>query len=297
MRYFILIACFIFSNAAFAQATKWFPFENTNGHIRIPVTVAGIDTFAIIDSGSQVNAINLAFMEEHGLEYDSHQRINIKGAHGVKERKIYREIPTTLVGLDLNMEMVGIDLGHHQNGILLGAPVLNQFVLQFNYPEGKMRIAAPGTFNLREVGNLEMRAQKGSGQPLVKVNLNNEIERWLLLDTGNSGGIYMERIVATSYDWLKKYPSEMGLSRGVNEVANVEYFQLPTLGFGPYTLENIRVVVPAEGEAMDFGDRYSNVNSRTRGVKISGILGHDVLKHFILTLDYNNGLGHVYVAP
>ncbi|KFZ28785.1 hypothetical protein IDAT_06160 [Pseudidiomarina atlantica] len=296
MRYIFSLIFLVFSQVSFAQATDWIDFEQSNGHIRIPVTVAGIDTYAIFDSGSQVNAINLAFMEAHDLEFKANRKLDIQGVNGIKERKVYREIPTNLIGMDLSMEMVGIDLGSPESGILLGAPVLNQFVLQFDYPNSRMRFAAHGTFSLRDVQNLEMRSQRGSGVPVVRVNLNDEMERWMLLDTGSTTGLFIDRIIATSNGWLDKYQVVEGTITGVNEIATVDYFRLPNLGIGPYGLADVLVTVPSEDGGVDFGNRYSEIGSLNKGIRISGILGYDVLKHFILTLDYKNGRGHIW-AP
>lgn len=62
-----------------------------------------------------------------------------------------------------------------------------------------------------------------------------------LLDTGNSGGLYLHRNFATSQNWLKVYPITEGVARGVN--------------------------------------------SRMKGIEVNGILGFDILKHFILAVD------------
>lgn len=295
MRSLLFVVLALFSSSGFAQATSWIPFENANGHVLIKVEVAGIESYAMIDSGSQVNALNLSFAEHQELEFDSNKRIKIQGAHDVQDRRIYRDVPTKLLGLELDMELVGLELGGKHVSLMLGAPLLNQFILQFDYPNSRLRFANPGTFNLAETANLEMRAQEGSGRPLVKVNFNDEAERWVLLDTGNSGGLYLHRNFATSQNWLENYPITEGVSRGVNSSKDVEFFQLPMFGFGPYTLENIVVIVPAEGSPADFGERSSSINSRMKGVEVNGILGYDILKHFILTVDYRNGRGHIYV--
>lgn len=291
----LLLATHLFSQPAQAQATSWIPFDQSSGHVRIKVKVADIETYAIIDSGSQMNAINVNFLSHHGLDYKSHQWIRVKGVNGVDERPIYKDIPADIVGLEMDMELVGLQLGDPEVGILLGAPLLNQFIFQFDYPNSQMRFAMPGTFDLEKIGNIEMRAQQGSGQPLVKVNLNGETERWVLLDTGNSSGIFMPRNIADSLGWLEKYPTEISAIRGVTAISEVERLRIPTLTFGPFTLENVGVMVPGEGQAFDFSSQYSSINSRIRGVQVSGILGYDVMKHFILTIDYKNGRGHIYV--
>lgn len=50
-----------------------------------------------------------------------------------------------------------------------------------------------------------MLSQRGSGVPIVKIRLNNEEDVWLLLDTGNSGGVMLERSVAIANDWLATF--------------------------------------------------------------------------------------------
>lgn len=296
MRYLILIIALLFSGSVFAQATSWIPFDTANGHVRIKIEAGGVESYAIIDSGSQLNGINLSFLEKHELEYDSHKRLKVKGVHGVKTRPIYRDIPTTILGLEMDMELVGIDIGGPDVSVLLGAPLLNQFILQIDYPNSRLRFANRGTFNLAENGNLEIRVEDGAGKPpLVKVNLNNESERWFILDTGSTSGLYMPRIVATSHDWLNKYPPTAGLSRGANNIAHIETFGLPVVGFGPFTLENVRVVVPTDGNPSDFGQAYKSIGTRIRGEQVSGLLGYDVLKHFVLTIDYKKGYAHIHV--
>lgn len=295
MRIFLLAFTMLWSSSVFGQATSWIPFEQTQGHVRIKVKVDGIETDAIIDSGSQVNAVNTAFLDHHKLSYISHQRIRIKGVHGTDDRPIYKDIPTDIVGLELSMELVGIDLSDPSVGLLLGAPILNEFILQFDYPNSRMRFAMPQSIDLIKMGNLEMRAQSGSGQPIVKVNLNDESDLWLLLDTGNSGGIYLPRNVAESNNWLTRFPVEQGTSRGVNKQADVDLLRIPHIKFGPFVMDDVGVTVPAEGAAFDFGGRNLTLNSRIRGVRVSGILGYDVMKHFVLTIDYKNGRGHIYI--
>lgn len=88
MRSLLFVVLALFSSSGFAQATSWIPFENANGHVLIKVEVAGIESYAMIDSGSQVNALNLSFAEHHELEFDSNKRIKIQGAHDVQDRRI-----------------------------------------------------------------------------------------------------------------------------------------------------------------------------------------------------------------
>ena len=64
-------------------------------------------------------------------------------------------------------------------------------------------------------------------------------------------------------------------------------FTLSEMSFGPFVLENISISVPAEGQNENFSTTYGY------GKSIKGILGYDVLKHFVLTIDYKTGYMHV----
>ena len=93
-----------------------------------------------------------------------------------------------------------------------------------------------------------MTAHQETGMPIDKVNLNNEKNVWLLLDTGNSGGLFLKRSIATSNGWLEKFVTEGSVAMGVNTFGVNETFHLPSLKFGPFGLEHILTSVPAEGQ-------------------------------------------------
>lgn len=296
MRILLILIVLLISVSARAGATDWMPFDVNNGHIEFEVVVDGIPTKAIIDSGSQLNAISTRFMEAHDLEYDVINWIRVQGVHKTVRREIYDDVPLAFLGTEVPINLVAGDFGSKETGILLGAPLLRNFIVQFDYPNSKLRFATRDSMNLDEVANLRMRAQKNSGIPLVQVTLGEEEGIWMLLDTGNSGGIIVERRVAAHEGWLENYAVEKRLSRGVNGIGFVETFSLPTAKFGPFELENVQVVVPGDGESFNSIDRYKSTFSRIRGVRVEGIVGYDMLKHFVLTLDYRAGQGHIY-AP
>ena len=55
------------------------------------------------------------------------------------------------------------------------------------------------------------------------------------------------------------------------------------LRVGPYTLENVIVTVPGAGEKTS--------------VRKEGILGYDVLRHFLITMDWDRQQMHIEVPP
>jgi hypothetical protein len=63
---------------------------------------------------------------------------------------------------------------------------------------------------------------------------------------------------------------------------------------GPFTLENVIMMVPGEGEKTTIGrESPARPGSRLKKDSEDGILGYDVLKHFIVTIDFNRSLLHL----
>ncbi|WP_404399513.1 aspartyl protease family protein [Idiomarina seosinensis] len=275
-----------------AGVTEWIPFELDSGHVKITVSVNGVKGRAIIDSGSQLNVINEVFLKKHELDYDISTFMNVKGVHQKSRRPVYEGIPVKLFDSDMTLDLVGASFSNSSNALIIGAPLLRNFIVQFDYPNKQLRLATRDALNLDDVANLPMRAQKGSGTPLIQVTLNDEKDVWMILDTGNSGGVYIKRGLAARQGWLDDYALTQTWSRGVNGFANTDSFKLPSVIFGPFKVKDISTAVPMDGAEADFGERYKIKHSRIRGVEVEGLLGYGVLKHFVVTLDYRSGKGH-----
>ncbi|MGM0480549.1 MAG: aspartyl protease family protein [Pseudomonadota bacterium] len=293
---FIGLLLLVLTFTSRADVTDWIPFELENGHVKISVTVDGFEGQAIIDSGSQLNVINEAFLKKHQLDYDISTFMDVKGAHQKSRQPVYEQVPVRLFNSEMPLDLVGANFSNARNALIIGAPLLRNFIVQFDYPNGRLRLATRDAFNLDEVANLPMRAQKGSGRPLVQITLSDEKDVWMILDTGNSGGVYMKRGPAARQGWLDRYPVEQSWSRGVNGVASTDSFTMPSVIFGPFKVNNVAVAVPIAGAEADFGERYKIKHSRIQGVKVEGLLGYGILKHFIVTLDYQTGKGHAELA-
>ncbi|TVP13247.1 pepsin/retropepsin-like aspartic protease family protein [Shewanella sp. KCT] len=274
--------------------TNWVDFKIIDGHINLPVTINGIEGRAILDSGSQVNAINLSFINRHGFEFAKGGKINIKGVYGTETRQLFNNVNANLFGADIELDqLAGLRIGHHEVQLLLGAGLLEKFIFQIDYPNQRMRLFERDSVDLAKLENIRMEMDRGTGQPVVQVGLNGEKKAWLILDTGNSGGLFLKRLMATENDWLDKFGKESGMGVGVNGMASTDNFRMPEVEFGPFTLENVMVSVPGEGEVEQISGQASTSFSHIRGKNIKGLVGYDVLKHFVLTIDYKSGHMHV----
>ncbi len=292
LRFFYGVVLLVSACSAHARVTPWIDFELKGGHISFPVTVSGHPTYAVLDSGAQLNAINKAFIGKHELDYTRVGKINIKGVFGKKKQNKLSNIPVGIFGVTMELDNVAeISLGHNSKGLLLGAPLFNGNIIQIDYPGHKLRLISRELINLRELKNVTMVEQRGSGMPLVQVKLNGR-NVWLILDTGNSGGIMIERSLAEGLG-LTNARNEVRINGGATKMANVEHTRVKEVEFGPFTLENVLVSFNAEGSSINLNNQYSETGSRIKGKRVVGLIGYDVLKHFVLTMDYGRGQMHV----
>jgi hypothetical protein len=288
----LFVYSFILAPFANAAVSAWVDFELIEGHVKIPVEIAGNTGYAILDSGAQLNGINSSFIFKHKLDLKKGKKINVKGVYGTQKRQTYSSVDVDILGQQLPFSsLTEISLGHFENALLLGAPFFAGFILQIDYPNERLRFLSRDALDMDEVKNLNMVKQGGSGMPIVKVRLNNEKSLWLILDTGNSGGLMLERSAASR--WLGKYDTGTSLSFGANSMGYSESFRIPEMQFGPFVLENVLVSVPAQGQPSNLGSRFQRRGTRIKGNKVEGLLGFDILKHFVLTVDYAGGRAHV----
>lgn len=291
----IVIFSFLLINfRLFAAVTEWVDFELVRGHIQIPILVKGIPTKAILDSGAQVNAISQSFINRHELSFLQGRNFLIKGANGTEKKKLYNTIPANLFGVDVEFNtVVPFDLQSFNGAMIIGANFFDKFIVQLDYPNQKMRLFTRDAIDLKKSRNIKMKPHHISGMPIVKVNLNNERETWLVLDTGYNGGLLLKRSIARETGWLNKYQVNGITAQGINQTKEHERFQLPEMTFGPFKVENILAVVPIDGQKMEILSERANYMSRIKGTKVDGLIGFDVFRHFLLTLDYKKGMMHV----
>lgn len=283
--------------SAHAGVSAWIPFDSTAGHISIPVTLNGEETRAILDSGATGNGISERFLERHEGEYTTGGKITLSGLTGTRTVRVVNDIEINMFGADIKMNelwptrMARADL-------IIGLGFFQNFILQIDYPNSRLRILTHDVMDLKKFANVKMKKSGGSLQPMVRVTLNNEHKVWLMLDTGNSTGIYMPRSIAVHLGWLEEFGTADVRIAGINSVSDNLSFNLPEISMGPYTLENVVMVVPAKGQKTNVGKKRSTrVGSRLNKSTSEGILGYDVLKHFIVTIDFKRTLLHLEPPP
>jgi hypothetical protein len=286
-RIVIVVAAFFGSFTAQAGMTPWIDFTIYRGFLVIDTKILGIDGFSVIDTGAQISMIQSSFITQHDLELKPAGNIKVTGVYGTATSKSYRDVSVNLMGsITLFKRLVEADLDDRVQ-LLIGGDFLQNLYFQFDYPNKRLRGITRDSFNLKKIKNVKSRLDPATKQPMVRVRLNDEVNKWLVMDTGNSVGILLKRSTATRFKWLDRYSAEQGISRGVATSAGVETFRLPVIGIGPFNVKNARVTVPQEGNKLEmFKTDRSSISPRQ---KTQGLLGYDVLKNFLVTIDYKSG--------
>ena len=282
------------SPSVLAGVTEWITVDIDNGQVIVPVTLNGRPARALLDTGASGNGISEAFLESSKERYGRGAGITLRGIAGDRATSTVNGVDLGIFGVEfsisglLPLEMHGIDF-------VIGQPFFDLFVVQIDYPHERMRIIDRKSLDLRKFSNVMMRRAGGVGHAQVRVELNGDYKAWLMLDTGNNGSIILRRSVADRRGWLEQYQSIEQTVVGVNdEPIQIETFSLPSMTIGPVELEQVQVSVPANGDEL-LMNRFDPIEWSTgtrirKGKKTDGILGFDVLKHFIVTIDFRRSL-------
>ena len=293
MKHFLFFITFLVtSHNAFSAVTQWTDFTLDNGHVFLPVTIEGIESRVMLDSGAQINSINRAFIGKHNLDLHKGRPVNVRGVYGVEKRTAYNNVDVEIFGTTFELDsLVETNLGHHSNGLLLGAGFFNSFVVQLDYPQRKIRLVTRDSVDMSEVANVPATTQKGSGMPIAQLEING-VSLWLLIDTGNAGTILIDRRAASKAGLLEKVEGA-STSFGANSSGVNEFATSDVVKFGPFEISDVKVSFPAEGQTTNLESQYERTGSRIGGKRVVGLIGYDLLKDFIVTLDYRYGKLHI----
>lgn len=230
----------------------------------------------------------------HEDAYTKGRPLTVSGVVGDRRTNWINDVQLGLFGVEFeidNLMPIAID----DVDFVLGLPFFQLFIVQIDYPGKRMRIIERKSFDLKKYANVKMKRVGGSGSPQVQVSLNGEHKAWLMLDTGNNGGILLRRSKAERLGWLDEYRVAGSTVTGVNaDPTGIEAFSLPSMTIGPYELENVTISVPAQGAQTNLTRietvSYVNGSHLKTGKKTEEILGYDVLRHFIVTIDLRRSL-------
>lgn len=281
----LLLLLFGFSAHAQADNNGWYDFELQDGLVVIPIKIFGQDGRAFLDSGAQMNLISTSAIARYKNQLKKGSLSSFTDAFTDSKEYEYRDIPISFFGLDLKLQ----DASPFQSDNLdigLGLPFFNRVIIQIDYPRRKIRFLSRSAVDLGELENTKTVRHSETAFPIVKSSLNGDTEQWLLLDTGATT-VYLDRDIVIRHEWHTKFNSEKVQVIGASSVEELQSIHIASFGIGPYELENVKVIYLPEGKEKA---AIFNVGGLK---KIGGVLGYDVLKHFVVTLDTKAGNLHL----
>ena len=132
----------LFSRSGIAVVTEWVDITLDHGHIKVPVIVNGVAGTALLDTGSQINAINMGFAKEHHNDFIQGRKFIISGAYGTEKKTSYNHVPIILFGADFEVDSV-VPLNIGSSLFSLGSGFFSNFIFQIDYPNNRMRLPVP----------------------------------------------------------------------------------------------------------------------------------------------------------
>jgi len=291
MRVLILIFT-LFATSAFASDDGWFKAQVKDNYIHVPIKLNGVDTTAIIDTGSTVNYISKSFIAQHGNKLSKGGVTTVPNVWDDNRYQVYNQVPITLFENEFEMDDL-IESDIPSGDLVIGMHFFRFFILQIDYPNQRVRMLNRKSVDMAKFNNIDSRVEGDNGLPIVKLGLNGEKDAWFLLDTATTVGLKIERNLTESRGWLSDFKESRVEIKDLNRTDEMTQINLPKVQFGPFEIESVKSVVPDKGQSLDLKPRYEKDFSRIKGKKLHGTVGYDILKHFVVTIEYQTGFVHI----
>lgn len=293
-RRLILCVALLWSTIASAGVSEWIPIDIRDGQVVIPMIIGGQPATALIDTGANGHAISEAFIARHDIDFTTGMGVEVRGIVETRRTALINNVQAELFGAQFELDQL-IPMRASSVDFVLGLPFFELYVVQIDYPGRQMRVINHESVDMKKFANVKMRRAGGTAAPQVRVDLNGESKAWLKFDTGNSGPILITRSKAERLGWLETYATSQSSATGINDVGIViETFSLPAMTIGPFELEDVLVSVPGAGEDTNIIHNdpveWSTGTNIKRGKKTDGLLGYDILQHFIVTIDVKRSM-------
>ena len=284
--------------ASAASTSDWIPIMVKDGKLLVPSSFAGIEGYSIIDTGAHQSAINSRFLRKNNLLPDAADEVTVNGFFKKQKRRLHKNLPATLLGVETQFaHLHEVTLNSAKTQLLIGGDFLAQFIFQFDYPNQRMRWLTRDTLDLHALSNVPSRTDKQTTGVLAKVLLNDRQALWVTVDTGAKSGLWIERSLAAKRGWLTETQTTLKRAKGINGSGSIEQFRLPSVKLGQFESTNTLVSVAAKDQdhAMFKRTRRPGSKIQRNASKSRGLLGWDVLKDFVVTIDYR--IGKIHLEP
>lgn len=281
---------FAFDASVADQADGWIGFDGSRGHVVLDIKVNGVPASAILDTGADTATISASLAERAGIELNQNRRTRIVGVHG------QQEVPTsgrfTLELADTSVEVDALPVTPLDGfDLVVGRAMFEWAVVQIDYPNHRIRFLRPEVVDFD--GNVKFRATK-RGAPMIRGRLAGK-NSWMLLDTGNAGPTLLKRKFVLRNDLDAHRAEDLVITgRGAIRRGSRHLLSVPRFHLGPFEFESLLATYSTRrNDGFDAERTLHGSRLRTDRVSYDGILGYDVLRNFVVTMDLKRGRVHL----
>lgn len=255
------------------------PFDFTTQQPIAAVRVNGAQAVPFIfDTGASINVVGEEIARQAAVEAGGGRNMSGGGQTRVQARfaESLRLAAGDIVWDGQRAAITTISARHYAG--FIGAPILMQYAAQFDFEKRVLRLIDPAGYK-PPTGAVVVSFELQDDLPVVRVAIdpgNGPIEARLMVDTGASQFIDLNRPFVDEHKLLDVIPDAAALNRpaGIGGSAPFLY------GTGrSATLGSIRFDRPRLGLSR----AQSGSSSRSER---DGIIGNDLLKQFVMTVDY-----------
>jgi hypothetical protein len=229
-------------------------FEQTGqGHIVIPVTIAGVKAHAILDNGAFTTVIDQKFAEDHGLTNSAGPTARAMLKQVLGGYDLGRSVTVTLSGVDEEVTPVLVDLDTLQNDdddviAIVGEEVFDRHIVSIDFYMKTVTLTDRSDFRPpMNIDPIPVKSMLGSAKLRIPISLEGAKPFDAIIDLG-AGASLVVRDNATTQGWLKDgrkwAPLESRVVRGDKMVGrNGRLTTAKSVTIGQFTLSNVPVNV------------------------------------------------------
>lgn len=275
-------------SSAQAQSDNCQQFIQESGRISIPIEIGGQASSGFLNSDTIPASISSALARQAGLEIEELPGRSFLTSLMPQIQGVVKNVPMVVFGEELEMEQIFV-IDDSRPFASLSILVFKNSILQVDFPNLNICFLNRASVDLEKVSNILMRSS-ALGRPAVQVTVNGEDKIWLEFQAGFQGAV----------DLNYKAANDLGFADDTGNSADAETGSgvIESLLFGPYDLGNINVnYALSEPElSAEMQQLLRFANSGGRAVDPSGSLGYEILKHFVITVDFERDHMHI-LAP
>ena len=284
------LATLAHSAALFAQQPEqaaWLPFAEGENRPAVELAVNGRKTIALIDTSISANAISYQFAREAGIQ-PGNRSLSLPDIQDGAQLPLSSTFTLTLGDNPIKIDNA-IMIPAEGVGLIIGRPLLAALVVQIDYPNRRLRFLPPDMAGFD--GNVRLRRGRFN-QPMLLAQVNGK-RVWMNLDTSSDTVTLLTDRIVGKHDWRgTAIDADTLKAAGLAVRPDVRTMRLDELELGPYNIEGVVAATPVAGRERSKGYGAHRISEKFGG---DGILGHEVMRNFLITIALGTENVHFHV--